>query len=229
MIIPFILLLLGAFFLGSIPTAYLVGKWSRSIDIRQYGSGNIGATNVIASVSKKWGIPVVIFDLVKGMVMVGVAYFLELNITQQVAIGLAAIVGHNWSVFLRFVGGKGLLTTLGVVFFLPSINRLVPWEIIVFLIIAGISIFGFHNLPIGAVVGVTAMPLISWRFERPLALTLGFLAMFLVLFIRRLAVRRSLLAASLPLREIIVNRLLFDRDIRDRKVWLSKRPAQPER
>ena len=63
MVIKFILLILGAYLLGSVPAAYLVAKWSRGIDIRQYGSGNVGAANVLAIVSKRWAIPVTIFDL----------------------------------------------------------------------------------------------------------------------------------------------------------------------
>ena len=66
MIITFILLLLVAYLLGSVPSAYLIAKWTRGIDIRQYGSGNVGASNISTVVSKRWAIPVTIFDIGKG-------------------------------------------------------------------------------------------------------------------------------------------------------------------
>ena len=102
MAFQFILTIIGAYLLGAVPAAYLVARWARGIDLRQYGSGNVGAANVITTVSKRWGISVVIFDLLKGMVVVYVARWIGLDIVQQVAAGLAAIIGHNWSVFLGF-------------------------------------------------------------------------------------------------------------------------------
>ena len=130
MVIELVLLILGAYLLGSVPAAYLVAKWSRGIDLRQYGSGSVGASNVVAVASRWWSIPVIIFDLGKGLVMVWVAQLLGLGVAQQVTVGLAVIVGHNWPVFLRFSGGRGILTTLGVV------SILVPWLAPVILIIA---------------------------------------------------------------------------------------------
>ena len=104
---------LGAYLLGSVPSAYLAGQWSRGIDIRRYGSGNVGATNLMRFTSKRVAIPVIIFDSVKGMIMVGVAWQLGLGVTEQMLVGIAAIVGHNWPVFLRFTGGRGVITTMG--------------------------------------------------------------------------------------------------------------------
>lgn len=227
MAIAFILLLVSAYLVGSIPTAYIAGRWRRGIDIRQYGSGNVGASNLLRSSGKWLAIVVIIADLGKGILMVWAAQAAGLTIAQQVAVGLAAIIGHNWPVFLRFSGGRGLLTTLGLAFFLPLSNGpLVPWALIIFLAIAGIFIFIFHNLPIGMVVGVAAMPLVSWLANEPLALTLGFLAMFLLMVIRRLTAPKSSLTASVPTGELLINRLLFDRDIRDKEAWIYRKPAK---
>lgn len=224
MSIEFIFLIIGAYLLGSVPFAYLVAKWSRGIDIRQYGSGNIGATNVIGVTSKWLGILVTILDLGKGMVMVGVAYLVGLDITQQVIIGLAAIIGHNWSVFLRFSGGRGVLTTLGIVLILPVINNLVPWEIVVFLAIMAVAWLIIHNIPLGIAAGIAALPLVSWGFSEPLPLTLGYLAMFLLLVIKRLVARQATGAIPISRTQLLLNRLLFDRDIRDRKAWIHRTP-----
>ena len=220
------LLVIGAYLLGSVPMAYLVARWSRGVDLRQYGSGSVGATNIARLTSKKTAAVVGLFDLAKGLVMVWVAQLIGLGITEQAAVGLAAIIGHNWSVFLRFSGGRGILTTLGIAIFLPSTNGLVPWEAIVGLTITAIGVFALHNLPLGVFVGMSSVPLVSWGVGEPLPLTLGFLAMFLIIVIKRLAVPRATIAASLSTRQLLVNRLLFDRDIRDREAWIHRVPGE---
>ena len=224
-LILFILLVLGAYLLGSVPTAYLIAKWSRGIDIRQYGSGNIGASNVLATVSKRWSIPVTIFDLTKGMLMVGVARLLGLDIVQQVAIGLAAIIGHNWSVFLRFSGGRGMFTSLGVILILsPKLGLVV--------LVLAYLFAPFRQLSLGVTIALISLPILSWfmnqplGIEQPLPLTLGFVAILLLAVIRRLTAPRTSVSASVSPAELIINRLLFDRDIRDRKAWISRTPPE---
>ncbi len=230
MAIAFILLLVSAYLVGSIPTAYIAGRWRRGIDIRQHGSGNVGASNLLRSSGKGLAIVVIIVDIGKGILMVWAAQAAGLGIAQQVAVGLATIIGHNWPVFLRFNGGRGVLTTLGVAFFLPLANGpLVPWPLIISLALATIFIFGFHNLPVGTAVGMAALPLVSWLAGEPLALTLGFLAMFLLMVIRRLTVPKSSLTASVPTGELVINRLLFDRDIRDKEAWIYRKPAEKKK
>jgi len=228
MAIEFVLSLLGAYLLGSVPAAYLAAKWSRGIDIRQYGSGNVGATNLLGLTSKWIAIVVIIFDLVKGMAVVWAAQLIGLGIAQQVTVGLAAIIGHNWPVFLRFNGGRGLLTILGLALFLPLINGLIPWEIIAFFALAVIGLFTIHSIPLGTCAGVAAMPLLSWRLDEPLPMTLGFLAMFLIMVIRRLTAPKTSVTASVPPGQLLLNRLLFDRDIRDREAWIHRQPLKEE-
>ncbi len=223
MSIEFILLILGAYLLGSVPAAYLVAKLSRGIDLRHYGSGNVGASNLMKATSKWHAIPVIIFDLAKGAVMIWVAQLVGLGIAQQVTAGLAAIIGHNWPAFLRFGGGRGVLTTLGAAVILPLINNLLPWGIVISLAIVAVCFF-IHCLPVGVVVGAAALPLVSWGFHEPLPLTLGFLAMFLIVVIRRLTVPRAAITASVSNKQLLVNRLLFDRDIRDREAWIHRQP-----
>ena len=226
MAIEFVLLLLAAYLLGSVPAAYLAARWSRGIDIRKYGSGNVGAANLLRFTSKRIAIPVIIFDLAKGMLMVWAAQLMGFDVAQQVAAGLAAIIGHNWPVFLRFSGGRGGITTLGVALVLTSINGLIPWEIVVFLAAAGIGLLITHQTPLGVGVGIAAMPLVSWAAGEPLPMTLGFLAMFLIMVIRRLTVQKTSVTASVPPPQLVLNRLLFDRDIRDRQAWIRRQPIE---
>ena len=226
-VINFASLLVAAYLLGSVPAAYLVAKWARGIDIRQYGSGNVGASNIVRIVSKRWAIPVIIFDLGKGALMVWAARLLGLGIAEQVTVGLAAVVGHCWPVFLRFNGGRGALTTLGVVF------ALTPWLALI-LVAVTFLFFPFRQLALGTTVAMAALPLCSWFFgqplgiEEPLPLTLGFLAIFLTVILRRLTAPRTLLSASVPPGQLIINRLLFDRDIRDRQAWIKRQPFEQQ-
>jgi len=226
MAIEFVLLLVGAYLFGSVPAAYLAAKWSRGIDIRKYGSGNVGATNLLGLTSKWIAIVVIIFDLGKGMAVVWAAQLIGLGIAQQVTAGLVVIIGHNWPVFLRFNGGRGLLTILGIALFLPLINGLIPWEIIAFLALTAVGLFIIHSMPLGTGAGIVAMPLVSWGLGEPPAMTLGFLAMFLIMFIRRLTAPKTSVTASVPPGQLLLNRLLFDRDIRDRKAWIHRQPLK---
>ena len=212
--------------MGAVPAAYLVARLSRGIDLRRYGSGSIGASNLWQSTSRWIAMPIIPYDLGKGILAVWIAHLVGLDITQQVVVGLATIVGHNWSVFLRFGGGRGMLTTLGVALILPSINGLVPWAIIISLIITIIGTFVIHNVPLGVGVAVAALPLVSWAVGDPLPITLGFLVIFLITVIKRLAMPRTAIAASLSNRQLLLNRLLFDRDIRDRKAWIHRGPLE---
>ena len=227
MFLPFALLIIAAYLLGSVPTAYLIARWTRGIDIRRYGSGNVGASNVSAVVSRRWTVPVTIFDLGKGMLIVFTARLLGMELYQQIIVGLAAISGHNWPVFLRFNGGRGILTTVGVIFVLA------PWLTVVMLVIA-FSFAPFHLLPVGTILALAFGTAATWllaepfRIEPSLALTLGFLAITLLAIFRRLAVRRNELSSAVPAGELMLNRLLFDRDIRDRLKWTKHSPAAPK-
>ncbi len=227
MAIEFGLLIAGAYLLGSVPTAYLVAKWSRSVDIRRYGSGNVGATNLLALTSKRLTIPVIVFDLVKGAIMVLVAQTVGLSIAQQITVGIAAIIGHSWPVFLRFNGGRGVLTSIGVILATPPINWMMPWGGLIGLAIFFCLYLTLHNVPLGTFIAVAALPLISWLIGEPTPLTLGYLAILLLLIIRRLLARPQFKVASISSKQLICNRLLFDRDIRDRKTWLRRASEQP--
>jgi glycerol-3-phosphate acyltransferase PlsY len=117
-----ILLLLGAYLLGSIPTAVWIGKFFYKIDVREYGSGNAGATNTFRVLGKKAGIPVMLIDVLKGFAAVSLAHFSNYDqnknqfINLELVLGIASLVGHIFPLFASFRGGKGIATLLGIVF-----------------------------------------------------------------------------------------------------------------
>lgn len=127
-----------AYFIGAIPFGYLIAKWVGGIDIRKQGSGNIGATNVRRTLGNKWGVLVLCLDLLKGLLPVWLLPMWLLQpesdalIHVRVLTGIAAIVGHTLPCYLKFRGGKGVATALGVVIVLGSWGT--PVTVLVFLL-----------------------------------------------------------------------------------------------
>ncbi len=214
-------LILAAYLLGSVPAAYLAAKLARGIDIRQHGTGQLGGGNLWRVTSWKLGISVGIFDAGKGMLMVWVAQSLGMSVPQQLVVGAAAVIGHNWSAFLRFSGGRGVATTMGIVFILPFIDKMTPWPTIACLgcLAAGTIILRSSPLPVLA--SVTSLPIVSAIYE-PVTTTLGFLALFLIIVLKRLVAPRAAEATTVSKKRVLLNRLLFDRDIMDRKAWMYR-------
>ena len=110
-----------SYLIGSIPTAYIFGRLLKGIDIRRFGSGNVGATNALRVLGKGPGIAVLVLDILKGFLpVIFLGNFLRSRIafipdeTLRLILGLSCICGHNWTAFLRFKGGKGIATTFGV-------------------------------------------------------------------------------------------------------------------
>lgn len=111
-----VLVLIGSYALGSLPVGLWIARWWAGIDVREHGSGNIGATNVYRVVGRPAGVVVFVLDVCKGLAPPLAAAGLGLVGLWQVGAGLAAILGHTVSPFLRFRGGKGIATSLGVLF-----------------------------------------------------------------------------------------------------------------
>ncbi|MDD3925635.1 MAG: glycerol-3-phosphate 1-O-acyltransferase PlsY [bacterium] len=103
----------ASYLIGSIPFGLLIGKAVRGIDIRQHGSGNIGATNVLRILGYPWGVTAMLLDAAKGAIPVILAHQLGGPLAAVLA-GIASLLGHNRSIWLGFKGGKGVATTLGV-------------------------------------------------------------------------------------------------------------------
>lgn len=125
MVTDIIISLLAGYFLGAIPFGLIIGKLVRGIDIREYGSGNIGFTNVLRNVGAKAGAVTLVCDIGKGAIPTLLAAVIVGDSTAeigpftlddqgaQVIAAVAAVIGHNWSIYLKFQGGKGVDTTLG--------------------------------------------------------------------------------------------------------------------
>ena len=111
-----VLLIAGAYLLGALPSSYYLARLVKGIDIRKYGSGNVGISNFAVHVGKRWAAPLVLFDIYgKGMLPVVIASdkVLGLGLSVEVAAGFASILGHNWSIWLKLGGGRGMATVPG--------------------------------------------------------------------------------------------------------------------
>ncbi|MGM0420523.1 MAG: glycerol-3-phosphate 1-O-acyltransferase PlsY [Bacillota bacterium] len=174
----FLLSLFIAYMIGSIPTGYLFTKAILKIDIRNYGSGNVGATNVARKLGLKMGIVVAVIDILKGFFPVLLARSIILPDKPEYLIflvGFAAIIGHDWSIFLKFDGGKGVATTFGVILGLNFVSFLIL--LVIWLAIA----VSTRIVSLASIFGTLTLPLSIW-YLRGLGFE-AFLALLLFLFV----------------------------------------------
>jgi len=156
-----LLFVLLAYLTGAFPSAVWVGKTFYKIDVREFGSGNAGATNTFRVLGKKAGIPVLIMDIFKGWVCVNYILFLT-NIPQsaeavfeiQLAFGIAAVIGHLFPIYTGFRGGKGIATLLGLLIGLHAVAAL--YSILVFVIVFLISKY----VSLGSIIASIAFPIL---------------------------------------------------------------------
>lgn len=146
-------LLALSYLLGATPTSYWMGRAFHGLDLREHGSGNLGATNVFRILGPKWALPVVVVDVAKGFVPVW--FFASLvgeDLTWTLAFGGAAIVGHIFSVWVGFEGGKGIATSAGV--FLA----LAPWAVLGAFVVWLVLVLPTGYVSLGSMGAVAALP-----------------------------------------------------------------------
>jgi len=180
-----ILLIIFGYLLGSIPFGYLICK-AKGIDIRKVGSGNIGGTNVIRALNLKWGLLVVVLDVLKGIIPVFLAIRFLIFDWQIVSVAITPVVGHIFPVWLGFKGGKGVAATLGALVVLLEWKILLILLFIWLLVLAISQISSFSNLLM-----VAFLPLTLWLSSFSLAyLTLGWVLFALIWWAHRENLKR---------------------------------------
>jgi acyl phosphate:glycerol-3-phosphate acyltransferase len=190
--VTYLMVIFTAYLVGSIPSAIIVGKLWKGIDVRQHGSGNIGATNVFRVLGAGPGAVVLILDALKGVsgVYLGMIWLGEG--WGPVLGGLVAVAGHNWSVWLGFKGGRGVATALGIIIMLvPKISLIV---ICVFALI----VYFTRYVSLGSIVAAVLVPLLMLWFSEPLpVLVFGFVAAFFVVIRHRANIGRLMNGSEL--------------------------------
>jgi glycerol-3-phosphate acyltransferase PlsY len=149
------------FLLGSFPTGYLIGR-ARGVDVRQHGSGNIGATNVGRVLGRNWGLLAFVCDFTKGFLALfllrvfvfpgDASWSVELLL---VSCGLAAVVGHNYTPWLGFKGGKGVATSAGV------LGALLPEALVIIFAIWAIEVLILRYVSLGSLLAAVALPVVT--------------------------------------------------------------------
>jgi glycerol-3-phosphate acyltransferase PlsY len=182
--------LASSYFVGAIPTSYLAGRIFRGIDLREHGSRNLGATNVYRTLGWKYAIPVGLVDIAKGAVPV-LVFAPQASDSQVFALacGVAAIVGHVFSVFVRFRGGKGVATAAGVMLGLAPLSlgvALVIWVVV-------LKLSGYVSL--ASIAAAASFPVgVYWleRPDQPEILWLDALVAVAIIWLHRANIRRLL-------------------------------------
>ena len=215
-----------AYLVGAVPTAYIIGRLVRGIDIRQHGSGNVGGSNVFYNVGKRWVVPLGIFELlVKGgsPVWIGL-YLLDMERSSAALIGapLLAIAGNNWSVFLKFGGGRGIAVVTG------ALGALAPFELIAFVVLAIGGWLIFRSSGIWVLISLLLLPLWSLLFSEPLAITWFCVGILALVTMKRLIPNKMVIPQGLSRPEVLFNRLLRDRDVSRREEWMSRGPRSKD-
>ena len=157
---PVFIIILG-YLLGSMPTAYIAGRITRGVDIRQMGDGNMGAQNAFRQLSPITGVIVGIIDAAKGALAILIAYAAGISQLSILLVGIAAVIGHNWPVFLGFRGGRGECTTIGVFSVLMTLPMLIAGGLAIAILLKT------RNVIKTSVVLFVPLPLLCWWFAVP--------------------------------------------------------------
>ncbi|MHA4989360.1 glycerol-3-phosphate 1-O-acyltransferase PlsY [Cetobacterium somerae] len=152
----FLIFAVIAYIFGSLPCGVWLGKGVKNIDIREYGSKNSGATNAYRILGPKYGIMVLILDALKGYIPLYIASLFDIGGIYIILLGLVAILGHTFSFFLQFKGGKGVATSLGVFLFLMP--KVVGILVLVFILVVGISKY----ISLGSVICAGLLPILAY-------------------------------------------------------------------
>ena len=149
----FVVVIVASYLFGAIPTGYLAGRMMRGIDIRDYGSGATGATNVLRVLGRGPFVMVMVADALKGYIPAMVVWLVFESYDLQVAAGLGAVIGHDFPVYIGFHGGRGVATTFGVyaAMALPVFVGLVAVGIFILLALRYMSVMSIITVPLGTV------------------------------------------------------------------------------
>lgn len=201
--------------IGSIPVAYLAGRWAGGIDIREHGSGNVGASNVWQTVSKGLVVPVGLAQIAQGFAAVVIARALGAGEGVQAASGAAAVIACDWNPWLRFTGGRGIGASIGVLLAMS-------WFALGAFVVVALAGVALRAIPQGVGIALIAAPVAAIIAGDAAPVVAGCVAL------AALAALKRVLANGPPAPELARPgvwwiRLALDRDIRDREAWVRRR------
>jgi glycerol-3-phosphate acyltransferase PlsY len=187
------------YILGSIPFAYIIARMKKGVDIRKVGGGNVGALNTYREIGPVYGLTVLATDILKGVFAVMIGRWMGLDPVWFAAAGFAAVIGHNWPVFLKFRGGKGAATVIGVLVALTPVELLISTAIV--LILIGIT----RNVRL-ALFALVLTPLFQWVFDKDIVYVAWALALLLFIGLRTLMGLRQEIEKAGGTKNLIVDK-----------------------
>lgn len=187
------------YLLGSIPTAYIVSRVRKGIDIRNIGSRNMGGANVMREIGAREGVLVGLIDVAKGAGAILIAQALDIPELWVFGAGFAALVGHNFPVFARFRGGRGAATIIGIFLVLA------PEAILITLVVIAIPFFTTRKFGAALLIGFALLPLFIWLLESSLALVRYALVIDAFMLIRNISGIKQIVSKG------IIKDMIYDR------------------
>lgn len=209
-----------AYLIGSVPTAYIIGRVVKGVDIRKTGSGNVGASNLYQTAGKRWLAPLGVFELfIKGgsSILIG-QYLMDLDPSSMALFvaPLLTVAGNNWSVFLRFQGGRGVAVVFG------TLLALSPLLVAAF---AAVALAGWavtKSAGVWVLIALALLPLWSTISGGPAALTVYCACLVALIVLKRLLSNNTGFPEGISRKKVLFNRLFLDRDVDDRADWVKR-------
>ena len=237
-IFQLVLLYIVTYFVASIPTAYIMGKWIKNVDIRKQGSGNVGGSNIFHSVGKFWIVPLFFIDVIlKGSIpLLIMIYIFELqsNSLHFVYIPFVAMLAHNWSPWLKFTGGRGISIAIG------SMLIIAPLHLGIFTLISVGGWILFRSSGLWVLIALLFLLLMSifypievvnnrfWPIDSAQSnIIFGFfIGLIVITLFKRLFANWEKPYQRISIRNLVWNRIVYDRDMKNWKSWVHRKSTQ---
>ena len=212
-----ILLILAGYLWGSISPSFVAARILKGIDLRQYGTGQVGGSNAGRQLGRRWLLIIGFADFLKGLIATALARAWGFDLLTVVFVALATVLGHNWSLFLGFSGGRGLATTMGA---------LLAWD--VRLVLMPLLFFVFTELTghsgKGPMIAFILLAPFAWLVGDPPAFILGSFLLAVLITLKRLEANRlPLPRAPRERRAVLWRRLWLDRDVPAEQPWEERK------
>jgi glycerol-3-phosphate acyltransferase PlsY len=189
--LPGIVSIIVGYLLGAIPTAYVVSRMRKGVDIRDVGSHNMGGANVMREIGTHEGVLVGLSDIAKGAGAILVAQALNVPELWVFGAGFAALVGHNFPAFAGFRGGRGSATVIGIFLVLA------PWVTLITLVVVAIPFFTSRKFAGAIMIGFALLPLFLWLIQGSLTLVCYALVIDLFMLVRNLSGIKQILSKGI--------------------------------